>query len=214
MTTPVSQERRRFADELIAAGPDAATLCEGWDARDLAAHVVLRERRPDAAIGVIASFLSGYTQKVQDKIAARDYAALVDTLRSGPPAWSPTRIDRIDVLANTTELFVHHEDVRRAADGWEPRDLDADLVADLAVSLRRSAKLFARRAEVGLVLEPDDGSEPIVAKKPGDDGRSVTVRGPIGELVLYMFGRGDHARLEYDGSPDAQATLAATPFGF
>ena len=214
MTTPVSQERSRFADELISAGPDAPTLCEGWDARDLAAHVVLRERRPDAALGVVVPFLSGHTAKVQDRIAEGDWVALVDTLRSGPPVWSPTRIDKVDVLANTTEMFVHHEDVRRAADGWEPRRLDVGLAADLATSLRRSAKLFARRTQVGLVLEPGDGSEPIVARKPDDDGRSVTVRGPIGELVLFLVGRGEHARVEIDGTAEATAALAASSFGF
>ena len=51
MATPATMERRRFADELLAVGPDAPTLCTGWAARDLAAHVVLRDRRPDAMPG-------------------------------------------------------------------------------------------------------------------------------------------------------------------
>ena len=40
-------------------GPDGPTLCEGWQTRDLAAHLVLRERRPDAAAGVMGGPLAG-----------------------------------------------------------------------------------------------------------------------------------------------------------
>ena len=46
-------ERERFCDALELAGPVAPTLCEGWLTRDLAAHVVLRERRPDLAAGIL-----------------------------------------------------------------------------------------------------------------------------------------------------------------
>ncbi len=51
MSTFAKRERLLLADLLETAGPDAPTLCEGWRTRDLAAHVVVRERRPDAAGG-------------------------------------------------------------------------------------------------------------------------------------------------------------------
>ena len=35
----VRAERHGIADDLLAVGPDAGTLCAGWTARDLAAHV-------------------------------------------------------------------------------------------------------------------------------------------------------------------------------
>ncbi|MHB1139691.1 MAG: maleylpyruvate isomerase N-terminal domain-containing protein, partial [Microthrixaceae bacterium] len=50
---PVNHARRERAElcELFEiVGPDVATLCEGWTTRDLAAHLVVRERRPDAAL--------------------------------------------------------------------------------------------------------------------------------------------------------------------
>ncbi|WP_461013210.1 maleylpyruvate isomerase N-terminal domain-containing protein, partial [Trueperella pyogenes] len=47
-----SDERRRLADLLLAKGPDAPTLCEGWFTRDLAAHLWIREHRLDAAVGM------------------------------------------------------------------------------------------------------------------------------------------------------------------
>ena len=211
MTTPATLERRRFADELLAVGPDAPTLCEGWDARDLAAHVVLRDRRPDASVGVVVPALSGYTESVQSKLAGRDYGELVEQVRSGPHVWSPTRLDAIDRLANTAEFFVHLEDVRRAQPDWDVRPIDDDLADDVHRTLRRAAKLFVRRSPVGVVLEPDDGRASILAKRWEPE---VRVRGPVGELMLFVYGRGERARVELEGDADAVARLREAPFGF
>lgn len=209
MSTPASRERRQLADDLLAAGPDAPTLCGDWTARDLAAHVVIRERRPDAAVGILVGALSGYTDKVQAKTADDDWSDLVERVRSGPPVWSPTRIDKVDRAVNTIEFFVHTEDVRRAADGWTPRELDAELENDLAAALARAAKMLTKSAPTGVTLAPD-GREPFVAHE-GEP--MVTVRGPIGELVLFVYGRQDHALVEIDGTDDAAAQLRAAKFG-
>lgn len=208
MTTPATLERQRFADELLSVGPDVDTLCEGWTARDLAAHVVARDRRPDAMPGLLISKLSSYTEKVQNKVADTDWTELVDLVREAP-VWSPTRIDAIDRLTNTSEFFVHLEDVRRAQAGWEPRELDDELTADLTGVLGRMAKPLTRRAPVGITLAPDDG-QPIVAKQ-GEP--MVTVRGPVGELVLFVFGRQEHARVALEGDPEAIEQARTASFG-
>ena len=208
MTTPATLERQRFADELITVGPDVDTLCEGWTARDLAAHVVLRDRRPDAMPGVLVSMFSGYTDKVQSKIADTDWSDLVEMVRAAPK-FSPTRIDALDRLMNTSEFFVHLEDVRRAQPGWEPRELDEELTADLTAALGRMAKPLTRRAPVGITLAPE-GGEAIVANK-GEP--MVTVRGPVGELVLFVFGRQDHARVAFEGVEAAIEQARNASFG-
>ncbi len=209
VTTPATEERHRLADALLDVGPDAATLCEGWTARDLAAHIVMRDRRPDALPGVLFSALSGYVDRIQDKISEREWHTLVEQVRQ-PPAIAPARIDLVNRLINTSEFFVHHEDVRRAQPGWEPRPLDDDLVDDLEAALRRAAKLLTRKAPAGITLEPDGGRHRIVAK---DAEPMVVVRGPIGELVLWVFGRQDHARVSYDGPDDAVEQLRTAGFG-
>lgn len=209
MVTPATVERRHYADELLAVGPDAPTLCGDWTARDLAAHTVLRDRRVDAMPGVLISALSGYTEQVQRRIAKRPWADLVADVRDGPPL-SPTRIGLIDRLVNTTEFFVHLEDVRRAQPDWEPRELPDDLVNDLYAALGRSAKLFARKAPAGITLAPSDGREPIVANTGSP---MVTVSGPVGELVLWMFGRQAHARIGYVGPDEAVDRLRTASFG-
>lgn len=210
MTTPARLERFRFAEELRDCGPDAPTLCGGWTTRDLAAHVILRDRRPDAAPGVLVSSLSGYTTRVQNKIAARPWDDIVERVRVGPPRWSPARIDRIERLLNTIEFFVHVEDVRRAQPDWKPRELGDDLGDDLTAALRRASKLLARTAPAGIILEPDHGRARIVAN---DAEPPVIVRGAIGELVLWMFGRQEHARVEYEGDADAVTALRSANFG-
>ena len=208
-TTPAQQERAELSDLFDEIGPDAPTLCGDWTTRDLAAHLVMRERRPDGAVGIVFSKAAGYSDKVQAKIAATEWDDLVDTVRSGPPMWSPTKIAAIDKLANTAEFYVHLEDVRRAGDDWEPRELDPELEQALTSVLARMAKPLTKSSSVGIVLEPIDG-EPIVAK---DAEPSVTVRGPIGELVLFVYGRQAHSRVEVFGDDESIAAVQAAEFG-
>src|SRR5260370_28106750 len=118
------EERLALCALLDKTGPDAPTLCEGWTTGDLAAHLVLREHRPDAAAGVVGGPLAGYTARVQQRIRSRiPFSDLVRTIRSGPPALSVMALPGMDERVNAVEFFVHHEDVRRATPGCEPREL-------------------------------------------------------------------------------------------
>src|ERR1700684_3436202 len=127
--TYAQDERAALAALLHETRPDGPTLCEGWQTRDLVAHLVLREHRPDAAVGVMGGPLAGYTARVQQRyLAAHPYPELVSIFRNGPPrGLSPFAIPGVDEAANTVEYFVHHEDVRRAAEGWTERPIDAGL---------------------------------------------------------------------------------------
>src|ERR1700735_4322129 len=60
MSSPVlaQQERATLCDLLVELGPDAPTLCEGWTTADMAAHLVVRERRPDSGTGLVWAPLS------------------------------------------------------------------------------------------------------------------------------------------------------------
>jgi len=51
-----ANERAELCDLFQQVGPDAPTLCEGWNTRDLLAHMLVRERRPDAAIAIVVPF--------------------------------------------------------------------------------------------------------------------------------------------------------------
>jgi uncharacterized protein (TIGR03085 family) len=208
---PAQLERAALSDLFVEVGPDAPTLCSGWTTRDLAAHLVMRERRPDGALGIVVSKAAGHADKVQAQIAAQPWSELVDKVRSGPPRWSPTSIGAIDRAANTAEFYVHHEDVRRAAGSWEPRRLDPVLERALTELLTgRMTSRLVRHSPVGIVLEPTEDLPVIVVK---DAEPSVTVRGPVGELVLFVFGRQQHTRIEARGDEGAVDAAMHASFG-
>src|ERR1700753_909746 len=133
------RERAALVETMRSVGPEAPTLCEGWNPRDLAAHLVIREYRLDAAPGILIPFFAGRTDKVQNDVAQHtDWDDLVDKVASGPPVYSLLKL--LDPVANVAEMFIHHEDVRRAQPDWTPRVLDADLSS----RLRRTLALMAR----------------------------------------------------------------------
>lgn len=182
-------ERESFANTLIALGPDAPTLCAGWNARDLAAHVVLRERRPDAAIGIVVPFMSNYTESIRQNLLGTDWLDLVNQVKIGPPNWNPMGWSPIDNMVNLFEFFVHHEDVLRAQHNWQPRPLSVEMSEALMARLHDAAWLMWRRARVGVVLT--DGSSSIVAKRPPKGAGIVTVSGSVSDLVLKSYGRSE-----------------------
>src|SRR5271157_947100 len=106
MTPPslAQQERTSICDLFVETGPDAPTLCEGWTTSDLAAHLVVRERRPDAALGIVVPSLAARTERVQGKVRDRlGWTELVATVRDGPPLL----LRPVDEPMNTVEYFVH-----------------------------------------------------------------------------------------------------------
>jgi uncharacterized protein (TIGR03085 family) len=209
--TYARSERAALSDLFERLGPDAPTLCEGWTTADLAAHLVLRERRPDAAGGIALAPLARYTASVQDKIkTGRPWPELVDLVRSGPGRWSPYGlIPGLDSAVNTLEFFVHHEDVRRAQPGWEPRELAPDFEEAIWRRLRGGARLMLRKAPVGVVLHRADG-EKAGGKKAEPH---VVVTGEPAELLLFTFGRQEHARVRYEGDDASVARLRSATLG-
>ncbi|HTK17009.1 MAG TPA: TIGR03085 family metal-binding protein [Acidimicrobiia bacterium] len=205
-TEVLLNERAALCDTFEKVGPDAPTLCEGWNTLDLAAHLVAREARSDAAIGLVVPALSGHLQKVMDRYKAKGYDPLVGMLRSGPP-W----MHRTGPLAsaNVNENFVHHEDMRRPA-GEAPRRLDPEMDHILWKMLGLGARM-SRKAIRGaaLTLRTPDGREKIVTT----EGAPVVMTGEAGELILFMSGRKDAAVVTHDGSDEAVGILLAANLG-
>ncbi|MGW0215258.1 TIGR03085 family metal-binding protein [Micromonospora chokoriensis] len=201
-------EREALADLLLALGPDAPTINEGWATRDLAAHLVLRERRPDAAGGLVLPPLRGYAERVRQHLAARPYPDLVAQVRR-PPLWSPISNPLTDELANLMEFFIHHEDVRRAGSGWQPRDLPAGLQGALWKRAAPMARLALRRFPADLYVQAPGHGELSV----GRGGEPLRVVGPPAELVLFLSGRQRVARVQLDGPTEAARRLRTASLG-
>lgn len=204
-----ASERQALSDLLDEVGPDAPTLCQGWMTRDLAAHLAIREGRPDAAVGILLPPLAGYAARVQRDTAQRPWTELVEQVRSGPPWWSLMRLPGVGEKLNRVEFFVHHEDVRRAGAQWEPRPADLHRATALWEVLVRLARLCYRKSPVGVVLRRPDGVEHTARRGPG----TVTVIGPPEELVLHAYGR-DQAVVELEGGHAEVARLQGSQRGF
>lgn len=204
VTEFAAQERAALADLMTALGPDAPTLCEGWTTRDLAAHLVVRASRADAAAGIVVPALAAHTQRVQDKVAEQDWNALLAKVRRRP-WWAVLGEEAV----NRTEYFVHHEDVRRAQPDWSARELSADFAEALWSRVRPQAKLALRRTPaVVTVTAPGFGT--ITAGKGGPD---VDLVGPPPELLMFLIGRQRHALVELAGPDHITERMRSARYG-
>ena len=209
MTSPVRRERYALCDTFEAVGPDAPTLCTPWRTRDLAAHLVIREGRPDAAVGLLVPPLAQRAQRVQDGYAAGSWPELVERVRTGPPPWSPTRFEAVDAVVNLAELFIHHEDVLRAA---------ARLGAAAAARRPRAGPLVDADAHRPAPLPPlaggrgagDARPRPAAGAQRARGCGSVVLRGTPGELLLHASGRQSVARVVVEGPDEALAAFTGT----
>lgn len=208
-------------------GPDAPTLCGDWTTRDLAAHLLVRERRIDSMPGIVVPQFADHTEKVRLAATERPWAYLLADIESGPPMWSPLFL--VDAVANAGEMFVHHEDVRRAVAGWERRALPADDQDHLWRLARQVGRRSYRGSDVTVVFERPSAERPsaehssaehssaehsggsrVTVRKRGP--RTVVLRGEPAELLLHAFGR-DQVRLETDGEQRDIDELAASQRG-
>ncbi len=197
------QERKNLCDIFVELGPDAPTLCEGWTTADLAAHLVVRERRPDSGPGLVWPRLADYTDKVRTTVRGRtSWEELVETVRRGPPML----LRPFDGPMNTIEYFIHVEDVRRAQDGWEPRPLDPAL-AD-ALWARVGPGGMAKKVPATIVLSSTGRED-----KERGTGPRLTLTGDPGELTMFGAGRQGAARVEISGDAALAARLRSASLG-
>ena len=201
--TAAQRERAALVDTMRNVGPNAPTLCGDWTTRDLAAHLVVREGRLDATAGVVVPFLAGYTDRVQRQVTKTTaWDDLLAKVASGPPLYSPFKL--LDPVANLGEMFIHHEDVRRAQTGWEPRRLDDTLVKALSRGLPLMARLSLGRAPARVSLRTPEGKTLATV----GNGPELIVTGEPEELLLFLSGR-DEVRLTFSDAQAAQAVRTA-----
>ncbi|MBB5162026.1 TIGR03085 family metal-binding protein [Mycobacterium sp. AZCC_0083] len=191
------QERALLVTTMREVGPEHPTLCGDWTTRDLAAHLVVREGRLDTAPGILIPALADYTARVQNQVASEtDWDALLDKIASGPPTLSPFKL--LDAVVNVAEMFIHHEDVRRAVSGWEPRELVAGTTAALARQVPLMARMALSKVPAHLSLRTPEGKTLATVGR----GPTVVVTGEPGELLMFVSGR-DEARVTFTGDDDA-----------
>jgi uncharacterized protein (TIGR03085 family) len=211
MTGYAKIERQQLADLLLAVGPDVPTVCTGWTARDLAAHLVVRERRPGAMAGVVIPGLAERGERIRLAKAAQAYEEIVAEVRN-PPWWSPVSNRLTDELFNTLEFFIHHEDVRRAQPEWEPRVLPEGERAALWKATRVTARLALRKLRVPVLVRSADFADLEVGTSETQPPRAM-LQGEPGEIALFLSGRQRVARVEVAGHEDATELIKRARLG-
>ncbi|MFI6070074.1 TIGR03085 family metal-binding protein [Actinoplanes sp. NPDC051343] len=203
-------ERANLSDLLEELGPRAPTLLAPWTARDIAAHLVLRERDSVAGPGLVLPGAWGrLAERRRRALALTDFAGLTATLRSGPPPGF-FRIGWVRRIPNLNEFFVHQEDIRRA-NGLGPRVNDPPMDEALWRNVKAARWFLSRRLRgAGLELQWAGTADRVRARR----GQPVArIAGPPGELLLYLFGRRRAAQVEVSGTDAALQAVHHARFG-
>ncbi|MBN1093299.1 maleylpyruvate isomerase family mycothiol-dependent enzyme [Blastococcus sp. TML/M2B] len=171
--------------DLLAAGPDdawdAATLCAGWQARHVVAHVTMPARLTAEQFGAEMTAAGGSFDRLSDTVAARDASLppgeLEDALRS--PAlhtWEPPGGGAIGALSHAV---IHSLDV--TIPRGRPPVAPAEAV---------SAVLDHLAAAEGAVFGIDLAGVRLEATDTGRSwGDGEPVRAESGALVALLSGR-------------------------
>jgi uncharacterized protein (TIGR03085 family) len=207
MANYVPEERIDFVRTLRATAPDAATLCGDWNTAQLCAHLVLRERSLVELGGrlPVAALQRRATEAIDAYVAKMPYEQLVSRFESGPPFYSPWSLPLLSSQVNLLEYVVHHEDVRRAADGAVPRVLSVARQQAVWSRLRMAAALTMRQVPQSVRLVWPSHGEVVTRRR---SARQVTVTGDPVELALIAFGRQRVAKVVYDGAADEVAAVS------
>jgi uncharacterized protein (TIGR03085 family) len=193
--TLAQRERLALCDLALSLDPETPTLCGDWDVSDLLAHLIVRERRPLAAGGIMVPALAKRTERAMAREAEAGVPAMVDRLRSR--LWTPYAVPLVARYAQTLEYFVHHEDIRRAQRGWQPRELPTADLDELWHLIGRAGAFLGRGLPAPTRLARADRPGNAITFKRGAD--PVTVTGDIAELVLWVYGRSQVRGLSFDG---------------
>ena len=169
----------------------APTLCSGWTAFDLAAHVWILNHGPLAWAGMLLPPFSWLTDREIRRTKERfSYAGLVEEIRTGPASFACMPTDpREEHRHSLGEYFIHTEDVRR------PNRLPKQEISpDLAEALWRRLRTASRQLHpfASWEFRTPQGGHGRIGRGPV----TKQITGEPGELLMWVYGRTEAARVE------------------
>ncbi len=198
--------RDAFCDVLLQVGPTAPTLCEGWDAHRLAAHVWSLSYDPLAWAGMIVHPLNAFTERRLTRIVERwPYVELVARLRRMEGFTCMPWDGRQGHRHGLGEYVIHTEDLRRAND-LPSVDPAPELAEALWLRLQVASRQLYGGRRRGLVLA---GTNPPRESYVACRGQGSVVTGPVLELLMWVYGRRDSAKVTITPAP-LQSGVGAT----
>jgi uncharacterized protein (TIGR03085 family) len=210
MTSHALDERRDLIDLLTEVGPDAPTLCTGWDTRLLLTHLILRERslltaaarlRLPTAVRALDNAMVSYAE-------THEYEQMLTTFASRAPLYSVFAVPALYESFNLLEYAVHLEDVRRATEAVvSARTIPMDRQRAIFSRLKGFAKLTMRSAPGPVELRWGT----VDSIRVGKGNSPISITGDPIELTLFAFGRQPVAQVEYSGDADSIAKLRGLP---
>lgn len=195
------------------------SLCEGWTARNVVGHLLVRERQPLKSIGLISPRFAQSHNKAVTTMSNRAPRQLLAMLRHGPPFWM-----RIIGDIQVVEDWIHWQDIVRGVITHDPNahslDIDSgttypEIAAVLTKRLPMYAKGVLRNVNAPLHIQLTNGkdttwmwlteanSKKVIEASPDSTHPDVTITGEIGELLLWITGRQQAAVVEVTGEAAA-----------
>ncbi|MDO5736515.1 MAG: maleylpyruvate isomerase family mycothiol-dependent enzyme [Propionibacteriaceae bacterium] len=180
----------QLCDALDSVPPTAPTLCEGWDAHDLAIHLWVLKRDPLSWPGIAVPAFAAATQRRAEHVRRRwDYERLVAELRHQGGAMACMPLDRWEGHRHALgEYYIHTEDLRRANN--LPRRTQTAETED-ALWLRAHTagrQLWMLGRDTISVASPHRDAFTL-----GRGAPTAQVTGLPSEVILWIYGRGDVA---------------------
>ncbi|RLP11488.1 TIGR03085 family metal-binding protein [Propionibacterium australiense] len=207
--------RAAICDLFDQLGPEAPTLCTGWAAKDLAAHLFLRENDVISLPGMLVPALEPVTEaRARTLLARQSFDEIVSALRSGPRRLSIMRPRAINRRLNGIEYLIHYEDLLRAQPAGSverpvpPVEERFALADQVWGAIGGIGRLIGRRSEVGLELARTDGAAETRTLAGGS--ATVLVRGTPTELAMWLYGRAADVELIGEAGPRALANEAVS----
>lgn len=202
----IVHERRALAATVRSVGPDATTLIAEWTAIDVAAHVASLDRfggiptfvgRRIVANGVRLNDTAGqFADRGLRSTKKRGFEQVLRHLENEPPG---LLLRRSVSAVGLFEVFVHHEDIRRANEAHDARVSPHGLDAVVPWLLRYHRTLLRN---IRLVVSTPDG------EWVEGSGPTATLVAPTHEAVLWLAGRRAASAVELTGEA-AEAVEAA-----
>ena len=198
MPSLARREREALCDLALELGPDSPTLASWRTVEELVAHLLVVERHPYGASGLVLPQWAGATRKSRASERARGFPAMVDRLRD--PGITPYLLFNARMLT-ALDLVVAHEDLRRVDPDWKPRKLsdadDDELWRRVTRAARRLKREVGVPADMPVVLERSDPPKSRRTIRRGRD--PVVIKAKPLELVYCLHGRRQHYNVSIKG---------------